>query len=801
MRKYLFLLLIGTALFSGAAKAQSNLDSLNKVWRNTALPDTQRLDGLYNLILYGYLNPKPDSAIMLATTYQNFAEKRGLNEELINGMMLQGYAYTVKGEMDQALGIFRESIALCKKYKLKKREAVAFDLMGQTLGWQGKYEEALVYLERSLELNLELDDKPGIAGSYTNIAIQYTGRNEFEKGLPYLQKSLEMNREMGDSAGVSLCLNNIGNALQKLGRVAEAKALFHRAIRADTSQANYGNITSSLSYLSIVSIEEGRFEEALDYAIKCRDLSHKFGDVWTEAEGWNSIGMVHTRQGLYVQGIEDLNRALKLHESISNQGGIANVLGNMANIQLDQKAYPEALATYEKARLVFESMDQKDAMAQVNSSIGNVYRLLKQPEKALTYYEISLDISREVQSPTLIAYALACIAETYFDQSALDKARTYILDALKLSDTPNDLLNHAGNLALAGRIYQRAGDPAQAVVYAKKSYDISLKIGALSNLSSASEVLYLAYKATGETAKALDMYENYITYRDSMVNEENTRAIFQQQMQYDYEKKEAATRAEQEKKDALAQAELGRRNLQRNASLSGLGLVAILAGVLFVSGRRRRKTNELLSLQKGEIELKSNQNELLLKEIHHRVKNNLQTISSLLYLQSAHIEDADVREAVAAGQHRVESMALIHQKLYQRDNLAAIEMKDYLSNLVRSLIDTFDADPNRIKFNLEMPELELDVDTAVPLGLIVNELITNALKYAFPNGRAGEITVSLKQDGEQMELLVADNGVGAANVKVGTAFGSQLVRLLTMQLGGKLESGVEGGYWTRVVIS
>jgi two-component sensor histidine kinase len=314
----------------------------------------------------------------------------------------------------------------------------------------------------------------------------------------------------------------------------------------------------------------------------------------------------------------------------------------------------------------------------------------------------------------------------------------------------------------------------------------------MNNLSSIwgfSYNLYLAYKESGQYEASLEMHELYMQVKDSIYNEENTKTLLKQQFQY-----------EQDKKDALAQKELSLRNLQRNASLGGLGLVAALAVVLFVNGRRRRKTNELLSAQKAEIQTKSNQNELLLKEIHHRVKNNLQTISSLLHLQSAHIKDADVKQAVAAGQHRVESMALIHQKLYQRDNLAAIEMKDYLSNLVTSLIETFDADPERITFHLDMPELELDVDTAVPLGLIVNELITNSLKYAFPDGRAGTITVSLQKTGDQLDLLVADDGVGSANTATGTAFGSQLVKLLAAQLGGRITQEVTNGYATRIII-
>lgn len=239
-----------------------------------------------------------------------------------------------------------------------------------------------------------------------------------------------------------------------------------------------------------------------------------------------------------------------------------------------------------------------------------------------------------------------------------------------------------------------------------------------------------------------------------------------------------------------------------------------MAVILFLLGRSNRirvesnrllsQTNETLTQQKNEIEgqkdviEKQNQkNELLLKEIHHRVKNNLQTISSLLNLQSAHIEDDSVKEVVQAGQHRVKSMALIHQKLYQRENLAGIEMQDYLQTLGDSLFDTFGVDREWITFEVQMPEVELDVDTAVPIGLIVNELITNSLKYAFPSGRAGVITVSLnRKEDNKLSLLVKDNGIGKQDdegASSGTSFGSRLIHLLSLQLNGKLSADYAKG--------
>ena len=209
---------------------------------------------------------------------------------------------------------------------------------------------------------------------------------------------------------------------------------------------------------------------------------------------------------------------------------------------------------------------------------------------------------------------------------------------------------------------------------------------------------------------------------------------------------------------------------------------------------------ETIKVQRDQIAQQNAEKELLLKEIHHRVKNNLQTISSLLHLQSAQIEDDSIRAAVSESQNRVQSMALIHQKLYQRENLAAIEMKDYLANLGKTLINGMRSKGKEIALKIDMEKIELDVDSAIPIGLIVNELITNSLKYAFEDMNEGEIRISMISDSpDVVQLIVSDNGVGAKEGESpkGTAFGSQLVQMLCMQLGGKMETISENGFMTK----
>lgn len=202
-----------------------------------------------------------------------------------------------------------------------------------------------------------------------------------------------------------------------------------------------------------------------------------------------------------------------------------------------------------------------------------------------------------------------------------------------------------------------------------------------------------------------------------------------------------------------------------------------------------------LTQTQKELSSKNDENVLLLKEIHHRVKNNLEVVSGLLALQFAKIEDPNMQEVMLSSQNRVKSMGILHQKLYQSEHLAFIEMKNYFKNLCENILDSYN-ETDRIKVNIEMSELELDVDTAVPLGLIVNELLTNSLKYAFPKGKKGNIELSLKNlTKDNFQLKISDDGVGKPlDAKaIGTGFGTQLVDLLTRQIDGKLIQDVSNG--------
>lgn len=152
--------------------------------------------------------------------------------------------------------------------------------------------------------------------------------------------------------------------------------------------------------------------------------------------------------------------------------------------------------------------------------------------------------------------------------------------------------------------------------------------------------------------------------------------------------------------------------------------------------------------------------EVLLQEIHHRVKNNLQVISSLLNLQGEYSRASDFDEVIRNCQNRITSIALVHEQIYMSQNLAGVEMRPYLRSLLSILFDSYDIDPRRISFTVEVEEIGLPIDTAVPLGLILSELVSNSLKHAFPDGREGTVFIELRRTPDVIYVEVADNGIG-----------------------------------------
>lgn len=342
-------------------------------------------------------------------------------------------------------------------------------------------------------------------------------------------------------------------------------------------------------------------------------------------------------------------------------------------------------------------------------------------------------------------------------------------------------------LNLMGVVAQETGRYDEALDYFTRSRDASLKINIPHVQRDYLYHMLTLHEKKGDYKAAFNYATRWAEEREAATRAASIKGLRENELEISLLKKEN---------------ELARQQAERHSFILAIGgttLVTLLLGVvlfgLYRTNLTRRRANQQLAAlnanlahKNAQLDKRNAENELLLKEIHHRVKNNLEVVSSLLELQSARLDDPDLQAAMLASQNRVQSMGILHQKLYQSEHLAFVEMKQYFVNLSENILDSYHA-ADRVTVTCDMAELELDVDTAVPVGLIVNELLTNALKYAFPKGRLGRVRLSLEEQGQDvLRLRVADNGIGKVlNGQVqGTGFGTQLVDLLTRQLDGTL---------------
>jgi len=305
-------------------------------------------------------------------------------------------------------------------------------------------------------------------------------------------------------------------------------------------------------------------------------------------------------------------------------------------------------------------------------------------------------------------------------------------------------------------------------------------------------IKYNYFKDKHQYNEALSTLEEYNNLKEKMRQNNNAFSLEELETKYQSEKKELEIKLLDEQ-NKIKNSKIDSLYLTLSLGSLALFVLALLSFYLF-------KLNTKINKQKTIISKALKDKEVLMREIHHRVKNNLQLISSLLTLQGRSINNETAIQAINEGKSRVRSMALIHQDLYNKENLTEICVKDYLEKLAFELFTTYNIDNDKIKLELDIQNLDIDVDTLVPLGLIINELITNSLKYAFPNNKSGKIEIKLFEKNKNLIFSIHDNGIGFdIDMTKDNSFGTTLVSALTAQLEGEITINTNNGTNVNIV--
>jgi two-component sensor histidine kinase len=434
--------------------------------------------------------------------------------------------------------------------------------------------------------------------------------------------------------------------------------------------------------------------------------------------------------------------------------------------------YDDALIYYNKTLTLSRKNNDRANEASALNNIGNVYLNVGKYDSALNRFQLSLEIKRTLPNKRSMAITLNNLGEVLMKSKRFAESERYYQESLAIKRESNDRLGQVKTLNNLAHCKIQTKEYNAAKLYLDEAENLERTIGgALNERKNNLQFRITLNRAIKNYAKASDYAEQLLLVKDSLLSIEKAQAMADIQIKYETEKKEQQLEilnAEQ----ALNQTTIKSKNLWIITLIIAITLVLIIAILVYNSFRLAKKARL--------------RGETLMKELHHRVKNNLQVLSSVLSLQSQHMTDENALLSVKSTEGRINAMALIHRKLYSDETNTIVSTRGYFRELIEYLTSSYGFGENRLKLIVEIDEVELDVDKAIPLGLIANELISNVFKHAYVNQEKSELTIILKQRDQQLDVIVKDNGKG---FKPGPnsdeeKFGSRMVAILVKDIRG-----------------
>ncbi|MCE7060221.1 histidine kinase dimerization/phosphoacceptor domain -containing protein [Dyadobacter sp. CY343] len=508
---------------------------------------------------------------------------------------------------------------------------------------------------------------------------------------------------------------------------------------------------------------------------------------------YDLLGALYSKYGMYEEGVENGLLAVKTALAVGDTSSALCAIYNRLGLTYYRaEDYINAYVYFKKSISIAVGNKDPAAIAIVSVNlVKTLHRLqnnnLKEHITYLTYLESVINDL----SPNRI-YIPATISVLYARQGDLFKSKLYL----------DKIFNYLKEHEIAEVDKRWVNEAAYYYYFAKKNYSLAEKHAekfksrcvTREELQKYNLMAYEVAYAQGKFKSAADHYVVYKATTDSIYEYARKKQIDMFNVRFEVEKKDADIKLKAEnirlltRENDLNKVLLAKTKITNNITIAAVLLLLALIFLLYNRWQTNRKSSIIIAEKNKFLELVVREKEWLLKEIHHRVKNNLQTVMSLLESQSAYLKN-DALSAIKDSQHRVQAMSLIHQKLYLTDNVTTINMQTYIREVISYLQDSFDT-RQRIRFQFSLEDIDLDITQAIPIGLILNETITNAIKYAFPDGKEGLVRVSTKEPNDGFfELLIEDNGVGLPSdfeTKKLNSLGIRLMYGLSNEIGGKL---------------
>lgn len=619
-----------------------------------------------------------------------------------------------------------------------------------------------------------------------NRLSRYIGDSDFREGMLLNNKILQLSKKHNYSRGYGYYyLNLTNNKIIARDFVAAEKYAFksqkYFLIAKDTN-----NYIASVYETCFALDYQGKIDESEKLALNTIRRYENAPNAKKIADLYYYMSTLYNNNRKAKSAFIYINKAVNIYRSTNNRSGICRCNHQLANIYYRNKMYSKAIDYLNKNTLEMKDLidGNIDSQLMISSFFAEIYLELKDYSKALSYAKTLKQLASKYKFVQRVKEANFFMSRIYAELNNRDLAEYHIkiLDNQQNSEFEIFLIN-----TVKGILYFNQNDYKKSLHFRTLNY----KYDALNkeNLKALSDTYY----ALNNYKKSHEYLSKFLKIEVADLNDEKNNQVIEFESLYRLKEKDFELNKNKfEKINQQYELQKQRQFIFLILSISiTLFLIVVFLITIYLTNKKNNrllmlKNEELFNLNK-QLEQANTEKTILLKEIHHRVKNNLQLVMSLLNIQAQDTQNISIQDFLEKGQTRIATMSLIHQNLYQTENFTNINFQDYLEDLITNIKHTFNE--SNIDYEIKTNQNSFDLDTAIPLGLIVNELVCNALKHAFPANLKGKIEIVInKMNDNTYELQIGDNGVGFSTEKLNTkSIGLELVSLLVMQLKGKIQ--------------
>ncbi|KAA1247719.1 tetratricopeptide repeat protein [Aquimarina sp. RZ0] len=600
----------------------------------------------------------------------------------------------------------------------------------------------------SLEQKLLKASKEDKVEIYIQLVTKY-GEIKIDKAVNYAKQGLELLKDK-NSKDAGYFYMRLGNFYNKKSQHAQALLYHKKALEVSIELKYELGIGKCYQNIGVTHIKMGQFDQTLDYYLKALKIYKKYNEQSLIVGITGNIGSLYScRLKDDENGLVYYNRALELSEKAGNDKFRAHVLGAVAEMYMRQKDFLKA---------------KKNLKESISTA-----------EKA-NYFEINISGWSNLSIISLEENKL---------YEALNYAKKALKLRLKLGHSEDSTLSY---LTLA-EIYEKLGDNDAVTSNYNEALSVAIKSQALPQLSKVYHALHEYSNRKKEHKESYKYLLEYNEVKDSLFNIEKDKKLKEIQAQFDWESKEKEVQL-LTNENKIKKIENKNQRTTQIILIIGLVALTLVLLTLFYAYKNKKLANTILAEKNKEISQALEDREILLKEVHHRVKNNLQIVSSLLRLQHSFSNHKSSTVILKEIQDKIQAMAIIHERLYKSSNLSLINLRTYLGNLLTYFNTSYNLTEQNITINTVMDDIDLDMDYLVPCGLIVNEILANSIKYAFLDGSNGQINIKASRNQDECILTIEDTGVGfPENFRIEDCqtLGMQLIQGLVKQIKGTVE--------------